>query len=87
MVGLRTTGATAQQVAEQVTHVEKSLQEVPHADKIRIFQARRVANHFSGQGQAPSRVLMANTCVGARKKDRRHPAAINRRAIFRARQR
>jgi hypothetical protein len=45
-------GATAQQVAEQVTDkIERTLQEVPFCRQDpQLFQARRVADHFPDQG-------------------------------------
>jgi multidrug efflux pump len=44
-------GASAQQMADQVTDkIEKTLQEVPYADKIRSYTAGRVADHPAGEG-------------------------------------
>ena len=46
-------GATAQQMAEQVTDkIEKTLQEVPYADIApQLHQAGRVADHPAAEGQ------------------------------------
>ena len=46
-------GASAQQMAEQVTDkIEKTLQEVPYADMHpQLHQARRVADHPAAEGQ------------------------------------
>ena len=62
-------GATAEQVAEQVTDkIERTLQEVPLADKIRsYFQAGRVADHSGNQDSSRSNEV-ANVWYSVRKK-------------------
>ena len=52
-------GATAEQVAEQVTDkIERTLQEVPYADKIRSYskpgEAQRASSHSPGRWRAPT---------------------------------
>jgi multidrug efflux pump subunit AcrB len=70
-------GATAQQVAEQVTDkIERTLQEVPFCRQDpQLHQARRVADHFPDQGLQQGPATCPTSGTGAQE-DRRHALTL-----------